>query len=345
MPASSRYARTVASASVGGAVGGGLVAHGMSAGGAWTTAAKGSMGVGVRTRRASAYTSRRWSVVAPQPKSLACTAARRPRSPRRAVSTRSDSTASVQVADVVALDEQPGVADGHRQAADIRGDDRGAAGLGLQRHQAERLAVRGHEDEIGGAVPLGQQRPRHRRDEPGLVGDAELGGERLEVARAGEAGTAGPTEDGEHEVVAPLRVTAEQLGSDAQQHVGPFEGLDAADEEQDPTVAGQPERFTRRVGVARGERREVDAGGDDAHLGRVGVVELDEVAPPRPRCSRRAGRRPRRPGPRRSRGQAAPGCRRSAGDRFLTRAMVCIVWTSGTPHRSAASQPTWPDSQ
>ena len=102
-------------------------------------------------------------------------------------------------------------------------------------------------------------------------------GERLELARAGKSGAAGPTEDGEHEVVPPLRVTAEQLGADAKEDVGPFEGLDAADEEQDPTVAGEPERFTRRVGVPRGERREVDAGGDHAHLGRVGVVQLDEV--------------------------------------------------------------------
>src|SRR6478609_7964477 len=72
-----------------------LAGHGIRAAGAWTTAANGSIGVGFRTRRASAYTSSRWSVVAPQPKPLACTSARRPSSRRRDKSTSSDSTPSV----------------------------------------------------------------------------------------------------------------------------------------------------------------------------------------------------------------------------------------------------------
>ena len=35
----------------------------------------------------------------------------------------------------------------------------------------------------------------------------------------------------------------------------------------------------------------------------------------------------------------------SASASFLTFAIVCIEWTSGTPQRSRASAPTWPDSQ
>jgi hypothetical protein len=42
---------------------------------------------------------------------------------------------------------------------------------------------------------------------------------------------------------------------------------------------------------------------------------------------------------------AGSGASPRASDRFLTLAIVCIVCTSGTFQRSAASQPTWPDSQ
>ena len=141
----------------------------------------------------------------------------------RGSSTSRDSTASVHVADVVAVDEQAGVADDDGQAADVGGDDRGAARLGLECDQPERLAVRGHEDEVGGAVPLRQLRPGDRRDEPGLTSSTPSSrGERLELAGAGEAGAARAAEDGERQavVVAPVGVPAQQLGADAQQHVG-----------------------------------------------------------------------------------------------------------------------------
>ena len=68
--------------------------------------------------------------------------------------------------------------------------------------------------------------------------------------------------------------------------------------------------------------------------GRVGVVQLDQLAWPPRRCWRPAGRRPRRPAPRRSPGRPARGCRPSASAAFLTLAMVCMVCTSGTPQRS-----------
>ncbi len=63
---------------------------------------------------------------------------------------------------VVPVDEQAGhaVADRRRQAADRGGDDRRAAGLGLDGDQAERLAVGRHDDEVGRAVPVGERRPR-----------------------------------------------------------------------------------------------------------------------------------------------------------------------------------------
>ena len=42
---------------------------------------------------------------------------------------------------------------------------------------------------------------------------------------------------------------------------------------------------------------------------------------------------------------AGSGVSPSARAAFLTFAMVCIACTRGAPQRSAASQPTWPESQ
>jgi hypothetical protein len=165
--------------------------------------------------------------------------------------------------------------------ADIGRHDRRPAGLSLERDQAEGLAVRRHQDEVGGAVPLGQDRTRDRRDEPGLVGDAEIGRERLELARTGQTGAAGTAEHGQHqpvEVGPPVGVAAEQLGADPQQHVWALQRLDAADEEKDAGATGQAQSAPSRGAVTGGEGREVHAGCHDAYLGRVGVVELDEVS-------------------------------------------------------------------
>jgi hypothetical protein len=49
------------------------------------------------------------------------------------------------------------VRDGRPQPADGCRDDGRAAGLRLQRYQAERLAVTRYDDDSGGAVPVGQR--------------------------------------------------------------------------------------------------------------------------------------------------------------------------------------------
>ena len=133
----------------------------------------------------------------------------------------------------------------------------------------------------------------------------------------------------------------------AQQHVGRLERLDPADEQQHLGVRGQPDgraRAAPRVAgreQRRGPRpgcttptlpgsasyRSIELVGLPLGVGDQPVGGLDDL-----RLTDLATGR-----------LGAVAARRGA--RFLTRAMVCMVCTSGTPHRSAASQPTWPDSQ
>ena len=109
--------------------------------------------------------------------------------------------------------------------------------------------------------------------------------------------------------------------------------------------AGDADGAARASTLSTGvEHVEVDPRrGDDDPVG-VGVVEVDELA----RLATGVGDE--------SVGGlddlgltdlAAIGSGRSpsARWRFLTRAIVCMVCTSGTPQRSAASQPTCPESQ
>jgi hypothetical protein len=67
----------------------------------------------------------------------------------------------------VAVDEHAGdaVADRRPQPADGGRDDRGAAGLRLERDQPEGLVVAGHDGDVGGPVVLGEPLGRLRREE------------------------------------------------------------------------------------------------------------------------------------------------------------------------------------
>ena len=147
----------------------------------------------------------------------------------------------------------PALADRGRQATDVGGDDRGAAGLRLDGDQPERLVVRGHGEHVGRAVPLGQGRPVDRRHEAHQVADAELLGELGQPHRVAHAGAAGPAEDGDDEPRAQVGAAAHQLGGGLDEHVGRLERLDAADEQEEHGIRGDadggPRLALRRRGV------------------------------------------------------------------------------------------------
>ena len=155
--------------------------------------------------------------------------------------------------------------------------------------------------------------PVDRRHEAHQVTDAALLGELGEAHRVAHAGAARPAEDGDDDPGAQVGAAAHQLGSGLDEHVGRLEGLDAADEQEEHGIRGDADLgpcLALRPGVEDGE---VDARLGDDDPGGVGVVEVDELAGLAARCWRRAGRRPRRPGPRRSRGPPARGGHRRRG--------------------------------
>ena len=156
--------------------------------------------------------------------------------------------------------------------------------------------------------------PVDRRHEAHQVTDAALLGELGQAHRVAHAGAARPAEDGDDEPRAQVGAASHQLGGGLDEHVGGLERLDAADE--------QEEHGIRRDADARPAPRRCDPGWNDGEVdarlgdddpGGVGVVEVDELAGLAARCWRRAGRRPRRPGPRRSRGRSARAGRRRRG--------------------------------
>src|SRR3974390_446049 len=70
---------------------------------------------------------------------------------------------------------------GHR--ADIRGDDRTAAGHRLKEWEAERFVERGVHEEVGCLVEAGSLLERHPTDEDDVVGYAKLDGECPQLGR------------------------------------------------------------------------------------------------------------------------------------------------------------------
>lgn len=177
------------------------------------------------------------------------------------------------------------------------------------------------------------------------VGDAELRGELLQALRLGEAAAAGAADDGDEEAAAQRGIPVDQDGDGAQQDVGGLQRLDPPGEERDDGVLRQTEAGAGGgPAVADREAVEVHAGVDDGHLAGVGLVVPDELV------GLLGGVRDEPVGGGHDLGLADDaggrfGVSPSASAAFLTLAMVCMAWTSGTPQRSAASQPTWPESQ
>ena len=99
--------------------------------------------------RARRYTPSVCSAVASHENSWACTSAPAASRARSASSQATRRSAAAQASGSWPGDEQPAVAVAHDggQAADRGGDHRGAAGLGLDGDQAERLVVGGHGDQ------------------------------------------------------------------------------------------------------------------------------------------------------------------------------------------------------
>ncbi len=158
------------------------------------------------------------------------------------------------------------VLDGHRQAADRRGDHRRAAGLRLQRDQAEGLAVRGHHQGRRGAVPVGEALLADRRVEAHHVADAELGGQLVQALGLGQAGARGAADDRDDQALAQLGLPVEQHGDGPQQHVRGLQRLYPAGEKEHRGILRQAQRSTRGTAVARPEHLQVHPGVDDGEL-------------------------------------------------------------------------------
>jgi hypothetical protein len=150
----------------------------------------------------------------------------------------------------------------------------------------------------------------------------------------------GAADDGDDELSRRGGVGGEQALDGAEQHVRGLQRLDAADEEQHVGVRGRraASRGALGAGAARAEDAEVDARRDDRDP--AGSASYRSMRSPASSSvlatSRSGGGDP--PAPRRSPGPAARGASPRASERFLTLAIVCIVCTSGTFQRSAASQ-------
>ena len=180
------------------------------------------------------------------------------------------------------------------------------------------------------------------------VGDAELGGEVGEASRAWPGRCRwGRRRRRRRSRSRSAGSSLEHPGGGAQQHVGGLQRLDPADEQQHVTrpAAGRAGAGPRRCGAGpedgRGRRRgsrprpaarsapysSTSSRGLVGGVGDQPVGGLHDLL-----LADHAGR-------------AARACRRRRAAAFLTLAMVCMECTSGTPQRSLASQPTWPDSQ
>ena len=163
---------------------------------------------------------------------------------------------------VVAVDEDSGVADGCRQASDVRRHDRGAAGLRLDGDQPEGLAVRGHRDEVRGAVPPHQLRAGHGRGEAHLRADPQPGSKVLESVGVCQPRPAGAPEHGHDELAPPVRVRASRSAAAATRTSGALSGWMRPTNSSTLASCGSP-TSARAALVARGEQRQVDAGRHD----------------------------------------------------------------------------------
>ena len=201
-------------------------------------------------------------------------------------------------------------ADGGGQATDRARHHRRAAGLRLDGHEPEGLAVGRDDDEVGGAVVVGQDLLADGRVEADHPAHAERPGQLVEALGVRETRPARPTDDRRRPAGRGAKGSAASISAAARTSTsGALSGWIRPDEHQDDRVGRQADPLPCRGAVTGGEAIEVDSRADDANAAGVGAVEVDELARPRPRCWPRAGRRPRRPGPRRCCASPAPGRR------------------------------------
>src|SRR5215217_158145 len=131
---------------------------------------------------------------------------------------------------LVAGQQDPGgaVAHGVEQAADPGRDHRGAAGLGLQGDQAERLRPRRHQEQVGRPVDGGQAVVGAGSEEPDPVGDPVGGGQPGQPGRLAVAVARGPADHQQLDVQVGALSAEGGQGDDG--HVGRLERLEAAHE-------------------------------------------------------------------------------------------------------------------
>ena len=184
------------------------------------------------------------------------------------------------VGGIMAVDEnaRDTVRDRGGQSADASSDDWRAAGLGLDRHESERLVVGRYADDAGGGVPVSELGLAHRRDEPDDVVEAER---RAQVGERGgvlEAAAGGAADDGDDEPIAQARIAFQHHRGSIEDDVGCLERLDPPGEQQQRGVGRDVEQLAGDVLAAGLEHLEVDAGMHHGDSVGIGVIELDQLA-------------------------------------------------------------------
>lgn len=167
----------------------------------------------------------------------------------------------------------------------------------------------------------------------------------MQALRLGQAAAAGAADYRDDDVGAQLGALVQEDGDRAEQHVGGLQGLDAAREEGDQGVLREAEAGAGGgAAVGRGEAVEVDARVDDGDLAGVGVVVAYELVGLFGGVGDEAV----------SGGHdlhladhAGGGFGAVAGGQggVLDLGHGVHGVHQGAPQRSAASQPTWPESQ
>ena len=165
------------------------------------------------------------------------------------------------------------VVDDRDEPTDTACDHRHAAGGRFERDEAETLAARRHDDEIGRAVVGRKNVVRLRRDEIDAIGHTEGLDEGANAQHLGLAVVAaGPADDDQ----AGTAVVEAREGLD--RHVETFQRLDAPDEEHHRHVVRQTQRVACAALLTRSEERVLDTRGDDLDRARWRSVQGTELA-------------------------------------------------------------------
>ena len=198
-----------------------------------------------------------------------CDRPRRGRRPPRVGEQRRDLDG--QVVDVAGGDPQAGDArvDGRGEPADLGDDDGGAGGLGLSRHQAERLVAAGDQHRAGHRQQGAQRRVLEPAGPRDPLRGTDVDGQRLQ-RRAVRAVTG---HDEPH-----ARVPSRHGGQRPQHRREALLPLQPSGRHEQRSVGRHPQR-PRAVGV-RGRRDPgggVDRGGDDVHARGVGAQDAHHL--------------------------------------------------------------------